>query len=59
MTITVKHQILRITDFESTKVSLDLMLYDKGSYATWGNFPLVEWILVNIMITTKCTDNIL
>ena len=30
-----------------------LMFYDKGGYATWGNFPSGEWILVNIMITTK------
>ena len=35
------------------------MFYDKGSYATCGNFPSVEWILVNIIITTNCTDNIL
>ena len=35
------------------------MFYGKGSYATWGNFPSVEWILVNIIITTNCTDNIL
>ena len=35
------------------------MFYDKGSYATWGNFPSVEWILVYIIITTNCTDNIL
>ena len=39
--------------------SSNLMFYDKGSYATWGNFPSVEWILVNIIITTNCTDNIL
>ena len=37
----------------------NLMFCDKGSYATWGNFPSVEWILVNIIITTNCTDNIL
>ena len=36
-----------------------LMFYDKCSYATWGNFPSVEWILVNIIITTNCADNIL
>ena len=36
-----------------------LMFYDKGSYATLGNFPLVQCILVNIMITTNCTENIL
>ena len=37
----------------------DLMFYDKGSYATWGNFPSVEWILVNVLMTTNCTDNLL
>ena len=36
-----------------------LMFHDRGSYATSGNFPSVEWILLNIMITTNCTDNIL
>ena len=36
-----------------------LMFYDKGSYATLGNFPSVEWILVNIIIATNFTDNIL
>ena len=36
-----------------------LMFYDKGSYATLGNFPSVEWILVYIIITTDCTDKIL
>jgi len=46
---------LKAIDFQHTT----LMFYDKGSYATWGNFPSVEWILVNIMITTNCTDNIL
>ena len=34
------------------------MFYDKGSYATWGHFPSVELILVNIIITTNCTHNI-
>ena len=37
----------------------DLMFYDKGSYATWGNFPTEKWIFVNIKITTICTDSIL
>ena len=35
------------------------LFYDKGSYATWGNFPSVDWILINIIITTNGTDNIL
>ena len=34
------------------------MFYEKGSYATWGNIPSVEWILIDIVITTNCTDNI-
>ena len=36
-----------------------LMLYDKGSYDTWGNFSSVEWFFINIIMTTNCTDNIL
>ena len=35
------------------------MFYDKGSYATSGNFPSVEWIPINIVITIKFLDNIL
>ena len=38
---------------------LTLMFYDKGSYASLGNFPSMEWILVNMIIATNCTDNIL
>ena len=39
--------------------SLSVMFYNKGSYDTWGNFPSVEWILENLIITTNSTDNIL
>ena len=47
------------TDWAKMKVTLDLMFYDKGSYATWGNFQSVEWNLTNIRITTNWSDNIL
>ena len=45
--------------FRYSTLDPSLMFYDKGSYASLGNFPSVEWIYVNITITTNCTDNIL
>ena len=47
-------KIIKICEY-----SIALIFYDKGSYATWGNFPSMEWILVNIMITINCTDSTL
>ena len=55
-TCDLKHFLI---NWPSSKYSIYFMFYDKGSYATLGNFPSVEWILVNIMITTNCTENIL
>ena len=35
------------------------MFHCKDSYATWGDFQSIEWILIKKIITIKCTENIL